>query len=143
MRATLAAVRRSGRLWYVVQDKQVRPRAGRDRVGATLVVAELHEQSLVVQLLDDRADLPARKPLRRKVLQQCHHVQNGWPFVPCALFRFHHSTQQVTNLGTFSPVRTIQIDLTTALLPCRLMAASTRQCVPQGSTAIGETSPER
>jgi hypothetical protein len=137
-----AVVRRSGRLRHVVQDEQVRPRARRDRVGATLIVAELHEQSLVVKLLDDGADLPARQSLRRKVLQQCHHVQNGRPFVPCAFFRLHHSTQQVTNFGTLSPVRTIQIVLTTALFPCRLMAASRRQCVPQGSTAIGEASLE-
>jgi hypothetical protein len=43
-----------------------------------------------------------------KVRQQCHHVQNGRPFVLCALFRLHHNTQQVTNLGKLSPVRTIQ-----------------------------------
>jgi hypothetical protein len=49
----------SGRLRGVVQGEQVRPRARRDRVGSTLVVAELHEQSLVVQQLDDGADLPA------------------------------------------------------------------------------------
>jgi hypothetical protein len=108
-----------------------------------LIVAEFHEQSLVVKLLDDRADLPACKALRGKVRQQCHHVENGRPFVLCTLFRFHHNTQQVTNLGTLSPVRTIQIVLTTALFPCRLMVASMRQCVPQGSTAIGEASPER
>jgi hypothetical protein len=39
-------------------------------------------------------------------LQYCHHVEKGRSFAPCALFRFHHSTQQVTNLGTLSPVRT-------------------------------------
>jgi hypothetical protein len=44
----------------------------------------------------------------------------------------------VTNLGAFSPVRTIQIVLTTALFPCRLMVASRRQCVSQGSTEIRE-----
>jgi len=43
-----AVVRRSGRLRDVVQDEQVRALAGRDRVGATLVVAELHEQRLVI-----------------------------------------------------------------------------------------------
>jgi len=138
-----AVVRRSGRLRDVVQDEQVRSLAGRDRVGATLVVAEFHEQRLVIKLLDDSADLPACKPLRGKVRQQCHHVQSGRPFVLCALFRLHHSTQQVTNLGTLSPVRTIQIVLTTALFPCRLMVASRRQCVPQGFTAIGEASLER
>ena len=47
-----------------MQDEQVRLRAGRDRVGTTLVVAELHEQSLVVKQFDDGADLPAGKSLR-------------------------------------------------------------------------------
>ena len=46
-----------------MQDQQVRPRAGRDCVGATLIVPELHEQSLAVKQLDDGADLPARKLL--------------------------------------------------------------------------------
>jgi hypothetical protein len=36
-----------------------------------LLVAELHEQGLVAKLLDDRADLTARKSLRGKVCQQC------------------------------------------------------------------------
>jgi hypothetical protein len=44
-----------------VQDEQVRPRAGRDRVGAASVVAELDEQHLVIELLEDSADLPACK----------------------------------------------------------------------------------
>ncbi len=52
----------SGRFRDVVQDQELRPRAGRDRVGTTVVVAELDEQRLVVKLLDDRADLPARAP---------------------------------------------------------------------------------
>src|ERR1700681_1373117 len=30
------------------------------------------------------------KPLCRKVRQQCHYVQNGRPFVLCALLRLHH-----------------------------------------------------
>ena len=47
-----------------MQDQQICPRAGRLRVGATLVVAELHKQGLVVKLLDDRADLTARESLR-------------------------------------------------------------------------------
>ena len=76
-----AAIRRSGRLRDIVQDQQVRPWAGRDRVGTTLVVAELHEQSLVVELLDDRADLPTCKLLCGKVCQQCHHVQKRRLFV--------------------------------------------------------------
>src|SRR5262249_12258192 len=102
--------------------QQVFPRAGSDGVRATLIVAELDEQGLVVKLLNYRADLPAGKPMRRKVRQQRNHVQEG-----CAVFRLHHSTQHVTNLGTLSPVRTIQIVVTTALFPCRLMVASRRQ----------------
>ena len=119
----------------VMQDEQIRARAGRDRVGTTLVVAELHEQSFFVKPFDDGADLPACEPLCGKVGRAIRHIQNGRPLVLCVLFRFHHSTQHVTNLGTLSPVRTIQIVLTTALFPCRLMVASRRQCVPQASTA--------
>ena len=126
-----------------MQDQQVRPRAGCDRVGATLLVAELYEQSLVVKLLDDRADLTARKSLRGKVCQQRHHVQKRWPFVLCALIFFHHSTQHVTNVGTFSPVRTIQIVLTTALFPCRRMVASRRQWLPHASVTKCKACPER
>ncbi|HEY8669559.1 MAG TPA: hypothetical protein VIL63_01860 [Terriglobales bacterium] len=66
-------------------------------------------QAVLLRLLDDWTVRPiggVRKPLRRKVLQYCHHVEKGRSFAPCALFRFHHSTQQVTNLGTLSPVRT-------------------------------------
>jgi hypothetical protein len=54
--------------------------AGRDRVCATLVVAELHEQPLVIKLLDDSAGLSACKPLHGKVRQQCHQVQDGRAF---------------------------------------------------------------
>jgi len=34
-----------GRFWNIMQEEQVRPRARRDRVAATLLVAELHEQA--------------------------------------------------------------------------------------------------
>ena len=98
-----------------MQDQQVCPRAGRDSVGAALVVAELHELGIVVELLDDRADRAACKSARGKVSQQCHHVQQRRSFALCALFRIHHNTQQVTHLGMLSPSRTIQIVLTTAL----------------------------
>lgn len=127
MRRSCAAVRRSGRLRNVVEDQQILPRAGGDGVGATLIVAELNEQRPIVKLLDDRADLPACEPLGGTVRQQCHHVQKGRPFALCVLSCLHHSTQQVTNLGILSPVRTIQIVLTTALFLCRLMVASRRQ----------------
>jgi hypothetical protein len=92
----------------------------------TLIVAEFNEQIRVVKLLDDRAYLPARKSLCGEVRQQRYHVQNGRPFVLC----FHHSTQQVTNAGTLSPDRTIQIILTTALLSPD--GRIERQWVPQG-----------
>jgi hypothetical protein len=91
-----------------------------------LVVAEFYKRSLVVELLDNGANLPARKPLPGKIRQQRYDIQKGWSFVP-ALFRVHHSTQQVTSLGTFSPLRMIHIVLTTALLPCRLTVTSRRQ----------------
>src|SRR5215467_8587091 len=57
----------------------VGPLVGTARPRRRALVTELHEQGLVVKLLDDRADLSARKPLRGKVRQQCHHVQKGGP----------------------------------------------------------------
>src|SRR5262245_38104961 len=104
-----------------MQDQEVGARAGRDRVGAALIVTELHQQGLVVKLLHDRAHLPPCKLPRGEVLEQCDHVKKRWPVALCALLRLAHSTQHVTNLGTFSPARMIQIVLTTALFPCRLM----------------------
>jgi hypothetical protein len=81
--------------------------------------------------------------LRGKIDQQCHHVQEGRLFVSCALLCCHHSTQQVTNLGTFSPVRTIQIVLITALFPCRPIVTSRRQWLPHASVGICEALLER
>ena len=52
-----------------MQDEQIRLRTGRDRVSLTLIVAKLHEQRLVIKLLNDSTDLPARKPLRRNIRQ--------------------------------------------------------------------------
>ncbi len=60
-----------------MQDQQVGPPARRDRVGTALVVAQLHEQNLVINVFDDRADLAACKPLSGNVRQQRHHVQQG------------------------------------------------------------------
>ena len=126
-----------------MQDEQFCPRTRRDHVGTTLLVAELHEQNLVVKLFHDRADLPAGKSLPGNVGQQCHHIQQRWPFAFCVLLRFHYSTHQVTNLGTSSPDRTIQIVLTTALFPCRRMVASRRQWLPHASVVKCEACPER
>jgi hypothetical protein len=60
-----------------VQNEQIFAPARRYGVGASLVVAEFNERSLVVKLLDDRTDLPAGKPLCGKVRQQCHRGQKG------------------------------------------------------------------
>ena len=108
-----------------------------------MVVAELHEQSFVVELFNYRADLPSCKSLLGNVGQQRHHIQKRRLFAFAALLRFHHSTQQVTNLGTSSPDRTIQIVLTTALLPCRRMVASRRQWLPHASVTKCKACPER
>jgi len=47
-----------------MQDQQILSHGGRDGVGTTLIVTELNEQSPVVQLLKDRADLPEAAYLR-------------------------------------------------------------------------------
>jgi hypothetical protein len=117
----------SGRFRDIVQGEKFRARARRDSVSATLLVAEFHQRSSGVELLNDGADLPSCKSLRRKIRQQCHYVQDGRSIVLCAGCRIHHNTQQVTKVGQLSPVRTIQIVLTTARLSCRLIVASRRQ----------------
>ena len=72
------------------------------------LIEGLHASSdYTYQVLHDGADLPTSETLFGKFDQQCHYVQEGRLFASCALLRFHHSTQQVTNLGTFSPVRAI------------------------------------
>jgi hypothetical protein len=50
--------------------------AGRRGQGANV-------ESLVVELLDDGANLSARRSVCRKALQ-CDHVQDGQSFMPCA-----------------------------------------------------------
>jgi hypothetical protein len=64
-----------------MQNEQICSRAWRDRVGATLIVAELDEQSLVVKLLNDRPDLTTRELFRGAVCQQCHHIRKGWALI--------------------------------------------------------------
>ena len=58
-----------------MQNQQVGPRARRNCVGTTVIVAKLDEQCFIVELLNDRANLPARKLPRGQLLQQCHRVQ--------------------------------------------------------------------
>ena len=117
-----------------MQDQELVPRTGCDSIGTALVVTELYKRSLLVKLLHDRADLPTGKPLRGNVCQQRDDVQQGWSRV----FRTPHSTQQVTNLGTCSPVRKIQIVFTTALIPCPRMVTSIRQRQCQAQSAASE-----
>ncbi len=80
-----------------------------------LVVAELYEQRLFVKLLNDGSDLPTSQALNREVRQQCHHIQRRWHLSLRAAILSSLSTQHVTNLDTFSPVRTIHNVLTTTL----------------------------
>src|SRR3954470_2164812 len=87
----------SSRLGNVVQGEQFVASTRYEGVGTALLVTELHQRSILVQLLHNGADLPARKPLRRKVRQQSHHVEKGAPLL--VLCRIHHSTQHVTKVG--------------------------------------------
>jgi hypothetical protein len=91
------------RLRNIVQNQQVGTPAGCYGIGASSVVAEFNERSLVVKLLDDRTDLPAGKPVCWKVRQQRHCGQKGRFLVLCIFRRIHHSTQQVTNVSAISP----------------------------------------
>jgi hypothetical protein len=92
-----------------VKRKQIPARTSRNSVGVSLLVAEFDEGSCVIELLDDGPNLAASKSPVGYIRQQRHDVQNNWSSLR------HYSTQQVTKTGTTSPVRTIQIVLTTAL----------------------------
>jgi hypothetical protein len=61
------------------------------------MVAELDEERLLVKLLDYRAHLTARKPLRREIAQESHDIQNRGTAVR-ALVRLHRSasTSQIS-----------------------------------------------
>jgi hypothetical protein len=58
-----------------MQDQQVRPPTRRDRVGTALVVAELHEENLVINVFDDRAESPYR-------LRRAHRHRGSFDFTP-------------------------------------------------------------
>lgn len=58
-----------------MQGEQVSLPTRRDRVGATLVIAEFDEDGFVVKLLDDRTNLPAGKLMIRKIRQQSNRIQ--------------------------------------------------------------------
>src|SRR4030081_2068607 len=80
-----------------MQSEQFGAWARRNSVRATLIVAEFHERSFFVELLNDSTDLPASKSLRRKMRQQCHYVQDGRPLVHCTVCRIHRSTPPQAN----------------------------------------------
>jgi hypothetical protein len=121
---------RSGSLRNVVQNQKFGVRKRGDGVGATVVVAEFDERGRAIERLDHSADLPAGKSFRRQIGQQRDNVENRRSIVLRAVAFCHHSTQQVTNRGICSPVRTIQIVLTTIRLFCRATGMSTRQRWP-------------
>ena len=62
-------------LRHVVQHEQLRTGARRDGVGTALIVAELHQHRVVVERLDDRADLTPGKPVRRNIGQRRNDTQ--------------------------------------------------------------------
>ena len=68
---------------------------------------------------------------------QGEYVDGYTELVLCTVLRFHHNTRQVTNLGALSPVRTIQIVLTTAPRHCAGDASSWRQVDPAELRLLG------
>ena len=123
---------RSNRLRRLMEDKKLGPRARYDRIGATVRITEFNEYGRTVERFHDGPDLPARQTLGRQVRKQGDSIEHGRLF---ALYGCHHSTQQVTNRGKSSPVRMIQIVLTTALKSCRAIGTSTRHRTPKASVA--------
>ena len=65
----------SGGLGFEAQDEEAGGGDGCDGPGGAVVVGELDEHGVVVELLDDGADLPAGEPFLGQVVQQRHHVE--------------------------------------------------------------------
>ena len=53
---------------------------------STLIIAELHEQCLIVKPLDHRADLPACKSLRGNLRQQRHSSKRDGSLLRASFF---------------------------------------------------------
>src|SRR3972149_5688161 len=124
-----------------MQNQKLRARAGRDRVGAALIVAEFHENVRGIERFHDRSNLPTLQALGRPIGQQSYRVERGRLLAVSISLGRHHSTQQVTNRGESSPVRTIQIVLTMAFRPCRDTRTSSLKRAPNWSVAICSPSP--
>ena len=77
MVGTDQAARRSGRFKCVVQDQQVVRCAGSDRAGTPLIVAELDQQGIRVELLDNSSDLPACQLACWNVCEEGDEIEQG------------------------------------------------------------------
>src|SRR3954452_18512372 len=111
-----------------MQDEELGPVALCNRKRASLVVAELNEDSLSIEGFHHRAHLAPRQTLLGTRPQKCDNVgeYRCWRFdIGCV----HHNTQQVTKRGAASPRRTIHMVLTTTFSPRRSIGTSTRHRV--------------
>ena len=97
-------------------------RAGRDRLRAASIVAELDQRRRFVERFNDRADLAADEAVPRQIAQQRDRAEESTAFVALWRRSGHHKTQQVTKLSLRSPFLTIQI-----VLPWRA-AIATSSC---------------
>jgi hypothetical protein len=60
-----------------MQDKKIGCGAALDRIGATVIAAELYQRCILAGYLNNRTDLTAREPGRRQISQQRHHTEYG------------------------------------------------------------------
>ena len=97
-----------------------------------MIVAELDKRRRLVERFHDGAGLAADEPMFRQIAQQRDRAERAEVYASWGCSG-HHRTQQVINRGFNSPVRTIQIVLTTARRSCREIATSTCQRAPQAS----------
>jgi hypothetical protein len=66
---------RSGRFRFVVQHQQAAARAGRHRVGASIIIAEFDQNGFVIESFNDGADLSPREALNRPVREEGDHIE--------------------------------------------------------------------
>jgi hypothetical protein len=93
----------SGRLANVMQSEQFGQRTRRDCVGAALFVTKLYERNVFIQLLNNRTDLPSRKPLCRKVRQQRYDVKIA-PIIAPRIWRILAGSRRFSRSRSIIPL---------------------------------------
>jgi len=92
----------------MMKDEELVGLQRRLRVGLSFVVGEFNLVSAIEEL-DDGADLPTAKALRRQIRKESHYIKKPRCHGHCSCIYF---TKQLVNRGVRSPRRTIHMLLT-------------------------------